>query len=211
MKFCSNCSKAVPDEAKFCPSCGSVISEKQADYSTGFAVGIDSDINGAPKQEPSQDTAGSNPYGAYTSAGDSSANQSAQWQSAPSMPTPNQISYSSGYNDQPSVNANKTHGLTIAGFIVGIVGICLCWIPFFNVIVSLAGLGLSIAGFIITNKKGYKKPLAIAALIISIVAVVISIIVTICVAVYAVSEISAEFGPHGYYSYHYDFNDIFNA
>lgn len=206
MKFCSNCSRAVPDEAKFCPSCGSAISEKQADYSTGFAVGIDSDVNGAPKQEPSQDTAGGNPYGAYTSAGDSS-----QWQSGPYASAADHISYSSGYNAQPSVNANKTHGLTIAGFIVGIVGVCLCWIPFFNAIVSLAGLGLSIAGFVITNKNGYRKPLAIAALIISIVAVVISIIVTICVAVYAVSEISAEFGPHGYYSYHYDFDDIFNA
>lgn len=171
MKFCSNCSKELPDNCKFCPNCGTP----------------------APAEQKAETTQSSEESFGYYNTRTTYQDQEPQY---------------SSYSAEPSSGApTKTHGLVIAGFVTGIAGICLCWIPIFGIILSLAALGLSIAGFVITKSRGLKKPFALAALIISIVAAGVSIILTIAMLAYAVNE----FIPYGRaYSNIRNFEDIFD-
>lgn len=185
MKFCINCSKELPDNCKFCPNCGTPAPKEQK---------TDDFMSDSNQTADSERTENSGSYNTGTFYQDPQYNSHS---AAPSGPS-----------------SSKTHGLVIAGFVTGIAGIYLCWIPIFSVIISLAALGLSIAGFIITNSKGLKKPFALAALIISIVASVASIVLTIALMAYTVTELL----PYGYsynngyiHDFDYIFGDHFNA
>ena len=51
-----------------------------------------------------------------------------------------------------SMPVKKTNSAAITGFVFGIVGICLCLVPYVGFVCGLIGLVLSIVG--ITKKKG---------------------------------------------------------
>ena len=72
----------------------------------------------------------------------------------------------------------QTNGLGIAGFVLSLVGLLFCWIPFFDAIISIIGVILSAFGM-----KKQPKGLAIAGLAIGIVALIIGAIITIGVIV----------------------------
>lgn len=62
------------------------------------------------------------------------------------------------------------NGLGIAGFIVGILSIVLFWIPYLNLMLSVAGFIISL---IAVNKKYVSKGFAIAGLILSILGILL--------------------------------------
>ena len=82
------------------------------------------------------------------------------------------------YQPQYQVAPTQTNGLGSAGFVLSLVGLLFCWIPFFDAIVSLLGLILSAFGM-----KHKPNGLAIAGLVIGIVALIIGAIITIGVLV----------------------------
>lgn len=76
--------------------------------------------------------------------------------------------------------SNQGRGMALAGLILGIVGLVLCWVPFLNVmalIIALVGLGLSIAALVIaTRRRTSAKGLSIAGTVVSGLAVIASIV-----------------------------------
>ncbi|MCQ2263172.1 MAG: hypothetical protein MJZ70_02710 [Bacteroidales bacterium] len=72
----------------------------------------------------------------------------------------------------------RPNGIGTAGFVCGLIGLCLCWIPVVGQIIgwilSTLGLIFSIIGI---AKKNAKKGLSIAGLIISCITILILIIV----------------------------------
>ena len=75
-------------------------------------------------------------------------------------------------NMQPQTQQQGGNGLAIAGMIVSIVSIVLCWIPLIGVFGGIAGLVLGIVAL----KKGQKKGFAITAIIVGAVAILAGII-----------------------------------
>ena len=68
----------------------------------------------------------------------------------------------------------KSSGMAIAGLIMGIFALVLCWFPVVNWILGLLGLIFSIIG--IAKKNGGAKGAAIAGLILTILGAILSIV-----------------------------------
>jgi hypothetical protein len=81
-----------------------------------------------------------------------------------------------------------TPGIAIAGFVVGLIGLLISWIPFV-VIIPIIGLVLSIMGMREADRRGASKGLAIAGLVCSILGIIIGLIVT-GVFIWAEDELS---------------------
>lgn len=74
-----------------------------------------------------------------------------------------------------SVNTKKKEGgFSVAGFIIGIMALVFCWVPFFGLTLSILAVIFSAMGM----KRG-KTGLAIAGLILGLVAMITAIIVTL--------------------------------
>ena len=86
---------------------------------------------------------------------------------------------------------SQSNGLGIAGFVVSLCGLVLCWVPFLNIILGVTGLILSAYGM-----KRLPKGLATAGLVIGIITTVIAIIYIIVVIVAASAHHSVY---HGYW------------
>lgn len=74
----------------------------------------------------------------------------------------------------------STNGLAITGFVLGLLGLLMSWIPLLNVLGILLGvLGLIFAGigWASSKKSGAGKGLAIAGLVMSVLAIVVAILV----------------------------------
>ena len=69
--------------------------------------------------------------------------------------------------------AGKSSGLAIAGLIMGIFTLLLCWVPIVGFIFGLLGLIFSIAG--IAKKNGGAKGAAVAGLVMTIVGAIVFI------------------------------------
>ena len=80
----------------------------------------------------------------------------------------------------PGPPSNQGRGMALAGLILGIVGLVLCWVPLLNVmalVIALAGLGLSIAALVIAvRRRTSAKGLSIAGTIVSGLAVLGSLL-----------------------------------
>ena len=74
------------------------------------------------------------------------------------------------------------NGLGIAGFVTGLVGLLLCWVPVFGLILAGCGVVLSAVGMSQSTKTGANKGLAIAGLVLAIVASIPALFVLIAVA-----------------------------
>ena len=107
------------------------------------------------------------------------------------------------YTEKPVIDYEKnkelTHPVAKAGFILSIIGLGLMVVGFivyiiaynrsderigslgsslftFGLVGGCVALGLSIGGFVMTKKKGFKKTIATAALVLSIIAVAIVLV-----------------------------------
>ncbi len=76
--------------------------------------------------------------------------------------------------EQPVVKAKN--GLGLAGFIVALVGLVFCWIPFLGQILLSVGGTLALIGLILGIVKKKKLTLAIIGLVISCVGFIVAAI-----------------------------------
>jgi len=82
------------------------------------------------------------------------------------------------YPGQPA----PPNGLGIAGFVTGLVGLLLCWVPVFGLILAGCGIVLSAVGMSQSTRTGANKGLAIAGLVLGIVASIPALFILIAVA-----------------------------
>ncbi len=78
----------------------------------------------------------------------------------------------------------QSNGLGTAGFVLALLSLIFCWVPFLNVILCLLGFIFSLIG---VCKKNVKKGLAITGLILSIIAAIAIVILTVVLG-YALLE-----------------------
>lgn len=98
------------------------------------------------------------------------------------------------YAQQPVyVQTPPSNGIGIAGFVTGLLGLILCWVPWLGIL--LAGVGIVLSGIGISSgkKTGASTGLAIAGLVCGIIALIPAII--ILVALLSVASEVATFAP----------------
>ena len=99
------------------------------------------------------------------------------------------------YAQQPVFvqTAAPTNGLGVAGFVTGLLGLVLCWVPWLGVL--LAGVGVVLSGVAIPQgkKKGASNGLAIAGLVCGIIALIPAVI--IMVALFSVASEISQYAP----------------
>jgi len=90
--------------------------------------------------------------------------------------------------------AAPTNGLGVAGFVTGLLGLVLCWVPWLGIL--LAGVGIVLSGIAIPQgkKKGAGIGLAIAGLVCGIIALIPAIIIMVALFQVA-SELSTTYAP----------------
>jgi hypothetical protein len=81
-----------------------------------------------------------------------------------------------GYAVAPPAPSN---GIGIAGFVCGLVGLVLCWVPWLGLLLALVGIALSAVGISQGKKKGASIGLPIAGLVCGIIAVIPQIFVLV--------------------------------
>src|SRR3954447_15613820 len=79
-----------------------------------------------------------------------------------------------------------SNGLGIAGFVTGLLGLVLCWVPWLGVLLAIVGVALSGVGIAQGKKKGMSIGLAIAGLVCGVIALIPAII--IMVAIFSVAS-----------------------
>ena len=140
----------------FCESCGALIPDGQSFCSN---CGAAAPVQPAPQAAPQP----VQPVQQYA-------------QPAPQPVQPVQ-QYAQPVYVQPVVaipaQPRKSSGMAIAGLIMGIFALVLCWVPVVNWILGLLGLIFSIIG--IAKKNGGAKGAAIAGLILTILGAILSI------------------------------------
>lgn len=98
------------------------------------------------------------------------------------------------YAPQPVfVQAPPSNGIGIAGFVTGLLGLVLCWVPWLGVLLAGVGIVLSGIGISTGKKKGASTGLAIAGLVCGILALIPAII--ILVALLSVASEIATYTP----------------
>ena len=82
-----------------------------------------------------------------------------------------------GYNNSQEMPEGHT-GLAIAGFVLGIIGICSCCVPIISIPLGIIGLILSILGI-----KSRYQGLAIAGVVLSSISIVLGILMILAIIV----------------------------
>lgn len=72
------------------------------------------------------------------------------------------------------VKNSSESGKGLAGFILGIISVCLCWIPFLGLILSVIAIILSGLGM-----RAEKRGFAIAGLVLGIIALIPAVIISL--------------------------------
>ena len=117
----------------------------------------------------------------------------------PQQPVYQQPVYQPVVNGAPRSNPGK--GMGIAALIMGIVSCCFFWIPYFNIIclmMSIAGLILSIIGLKKSKSAGASVGVSVAGLVLSIVGLVLSSI-SCLVVLGLLAEASSHSSRYYYY------------
>ncbi|WP_328604595.1 DUF4190 domain-containing protein [Amycolatopsis sp. NBC_00345] len=74
----------------------------------------------------------------------------------------------------------RTSGLAVAGMVVGIIALLSFWVPFFDIIVAAAAIGLSWAGMVQGRKPGWTgSGMGIAGLVCGILAAIPGVILLV--------------------------------
>ncbi len=119
---------------------------------------------------------GTQPYGTQP-YGDVVQPYGATWTSGhqPTTPMPQPMPYgypAPGYPPYAAVPPQPANGMGIAGFVTGLVGLVLFWIPLIGLLIAGAGIVLSAMGMSRGRRTGASTGLAIAGLVCGIVGAV---------------------------------------
>ena len=71
------------------------------------------------------------------------------------------------------------NGLAVAGMILGILGLALCWIPFVGALVALLGIVFGAIGWSKASRTGRNKGMAITGVVCGILGVVAGIVIVV--------------------------------
>ena len=163
--FCESCGASIPDGQSFCSNCG-------------VAAPVQPEAQAAPQPAPQP----VQPVQQYAEPAPQPVQQYAQPAPQPVQPVQQYtqpVQQAQPVYVQPVVaipaQPRKSSGMAIAGLIMGIFALVLCWFPVVNWILGLLGLIFSIIG--IAKKNGGAKGAAIAGLILTILGVVLSVVV----------------------------------
>lgn len=170
--FCKNCGAQLSEGAAFCPNCGTAVVKEVAEPVYQQPAEPQQPVYRQPA-EPQQPV--------YQ------------------QPVYQQPVYQPVVNGAPRSNPGK--GMGIAALIMGIVSCCFFWIPYFNIIclmMSIAGMILSIIGLKKSKSAGASAGVSVAGLVLSIVGLVLSSIYCLVVL-----GILAEASSHGSRYYYY--------
>jgi len=90
---------------------------------------------------------------------------------------------SQAYQAQPGSSGQPVppNGLGIAGFVTGLVGLLLCWVPFLGLILAACGIVMSAIAMSQAKRTGASNGLAIAGLVLGILALIPSLIFLVAV------------------------------
>ena len=157
--FCESCGALIPDGQSFCSNCGAA-----------------APVQPAPQAAPQP----VQPVQQYAEPAPQPVQQYAQPAPQPVQPVQQYaqpVQQAQPVYVQPVVaipaQPRKSSGMAIAGLIMGIFALVLCWVPVVNWILGLLGLIFSIIG--IAKKNGGAKGAAIAGLILTILGAILSI------------------------------------
>lgn len=78
-----------------------------------------------------------------------------------------------------------SNGLAIAGLVLGIVGVVLCWIPFLGVLLGVLAIVFGALGKKKANQGAQGSGQAVAGLVLGIIATALAVLITILVVVEA--------------------------
>ena len=146
--FCKNCGAQLSEGAAFCPNCGTAVVKEVAEPVYQQPAEPQQPVYSQPA-EPQQPV--------YQ------------------QPVYQQPVYQPVVNGAPRSNPGK--GMGIAALIMGIVSCCFFWIPYFNIIclmMSIAGMILSIIGVKKSKSAGASAGVSVAGLVLSIIGLVLS-------------------------------------
>ena len=146
--FCKNCGAQLSEGAAFCPNCGTAVVKEVAEPVYQQPAEPQQPVYSQPA-EPQQPV--------YQ------------------QPVYQQPVYQPVVNGAPRSNPGK--GMGIAALIMGIVSCCFFWIPYFNIIclmMSIAGMILSIIGLKKSKSAGASAGISVAGLVLSIIGLVLS-------------------------------------
>ena len=152
--FCESCGASIPDGQSFCSNCGA-------------AAPVQPEAQAAPQPAPQP----VQPVQQYAQPAPQPVQPVQQYTPPVQQVQPVYVQPVVAVPAQP----RKSSGMAIAGLIMGIFALVLCWVPVVNWILGLLGLIFSIIG--IAKKNGGAKGAAIAGLILTILGVVLSVVV----------------------------------
>lgn len=145
--FCPECGASIDGERKTCPCCGAVLVKDQAEQNFGAVPPVQNDQQFPPFQQSPYSQPGFDQY----------PNNPVQYQN---------------YNS-PAKNNGAADGCAITGMVLGIVSVVLCCLSWFDAVVGIAGIILSVFGM-----KSYKfKGCAVAGLVCSIAGTLLAVFV----------------------------------
>ena len=171
--FCKNCGAQLSEGAAFCPNCGTAVVKEVAEPVYQQPAEPQQPVYSQPA-EPQQPV--------YQ------------------QPVYQQPVYQPVVNGAPRSNPGK--GMGIAALIMGIVSCCFFWIPYFNIIclmMSIAGMILSIIGLKKSKSAGASAGISVAGLVLSIIGLVLSSIS--CLVVLGLLAEASSHGSRYYYYY----------
>ena len=157
--FCESCGASIPDGQAFCSNCGAPAPAQAAP------------VQAAPQPAPAPQPMAQpvQPVQQYAQPAPQPVQPVQQYAQPVQQAQPVYVQPVVAIPAQP----RKSSGMAIAGLIMGIFAIVLCWFPVVNWILGLLGLIFSIIG--IAKKNGGAKGAAIAGLILTILGAILSI------------------------------------
>ena len=180
--YCESCGSFINDGEAFCSNCGSPAPNKAAPASPVAAAAP------APAPAPAPQATVQPIAQPYAQPMAQPGYQQPVYQQpsyqAPTYQQPVQTIqpiYQPVYQQPviitPIDNRKRVNGAATAGLILGIVNVCISWLPLFNTLPAILGLVFSIIG--LTKKDAGGKGRAIAGLIMSSVGLLIVILIII--------------------------------
>ena len=157
--FCESCGASIPDGQAFCSNCGAPAPAQAAP------------VQAAPQPAPAPQPMAQpvQPVQQYAQPAPQPVQPVQQYAQPIQQAQPVYVQPVVAIPAQP----RKSSGMAIAGLIMGIFALVLCWFPVVNWILGLLGLIFSIIG--IAKKNGGAKGAAIAGLILTILGAILSI------------------------------------
>lgn len=156
--FCPKCGTSMEGSKNCCPCCGTTVNESQGIHNSQLISPPQQNTNGIPPYNQNQFGQQNGPFMQQPQFGQ--------------MP-PNPLQYEN-YN-QYQKNDGVYQGCAVTGMILGILSIIMCCTFWFDIILGIAGLVLSIIG--LKSKQG--QGFSIAGICCSIAGMLFAIVMTV--------------------------------